>query len=142
MRLHSDTLTTKDLYKAVADGPVWFATLTEHKSRTHERAFEVKLAGSGTHSNSGYYGADTRIPAATWDEWGIFLSRLYDIDLDMVVGTVKRPVYADCASFDLSTNDRFSNGQLTWADQHAPRHTWRSAGVRVQECRCGAVRRL
>jgi len=143
MRLHTDVLTRFDLIAMAADGPIAFEQLTEHGSRSHARAFEVKLTGSGTHTNSGSYGARTDVQAATWDEWGIFLGRLYDLDPQMLAGTPKRPIYAGLNDFHYQTGERFDPVRgITWEQQHKSRHAWRTdwdSGGWSRECKCGAT---
>lgn len=143
MRLHTDTLTRFDLIAMAADGPINFERLSEHRSNSHKRAFEVKLSGSGTHKNDGAYGAQTDVQAATYDEWGVFLGRLYDIDPALIVGTVKRPIYAGVNDFHYQTGERFdADAGLTWDQQHKTRHAWRTdwdGGGWSRECKCGAV---
>lgn len=89
MRLHTDTLTMSDLYAALPSGVS--AHITPKGSRKRARAFEVTLyvhekdALHRHFGNSGGYGASDEV-AATWDEWGIWMARLYDIDRDALVG--------------------------------------------------------
>lgn len=143
MRLHADVLTRQDILDAAKDGPIAFERLTEHGSRSHARAFEVKLSGSGTHKNDGAYGAQTDVQAATYDEWGIFLGRLYAIDPGMIVGTVKRPIYAGLNDFHYQTGERFDPVRgITWEQQHKKRHKWRTEwdyDEWIRTCNCGAT---
>lgn len=115
-------------------------TASRHGSRTHDHAWEIRLTdGAGrARTNSGKHGAGHDV-AATWDEWGIFLARVFDVDPDTRVGSVAYPVYTDADAFHIATDWRYET--LTPGAQHV-RHTWRSAGVpREQACKCGAVRR-
>ena len=144
MRLHTDVLTEQDIRDAAKGGTIAFDRLTEHGSRSHKRAFEVKLTGSGTHTNSGRYGANTWEQAATWDEWGIFLGRLYEADRNLLVGSAKNPIYEDRDDFHEMTNSRFDPvlGSVTWDQQHK-RHRWEHDWMtRESACKCGAVRRM
>src|SRR5690606_21142873 len=121
-----------------------YVTATGHGSRSHARAFEVRLEGNGGHRNSGAYGAQTDEQAATWDEWGIFLARLYAIDPEMVCGTIKRPIYRNAEHYHWTTGKRFT--WLTHGGQHA-RHRWvfgeadKVARTSRASCKCGAVKR-
>lgn len=142
MRLHTDVLTEQDIRDAAKGGTIAFDRLTEHGSRSHKRAFEVKLTGSGTHTNSGRYGANTWEQAATWDEWGIFLGNLYEKDPDMLVGSAGNPIYSDSGDFDWKTENRFGENSITWDQQHK-RHRWEHDWMtRESVCKCGAVRRM
>lgn len=153
MRLHTNTLTTADVYAAVAgrsvvtDGPLPGVTVDvmAHGSRSHTRSLEVRLTGtSGRRTNAGNRGAGDDY-AASWDEWGMFLARLFDADPNMIVGTVGRPIYAGGEHFNWATGNRYV--ALTPEDQHR-NHKWEHAGTAatraysVSECKCGALRRF
>ena len=58
-----------------------WASIHEQGSRSHNRAFSVRLAGSSPHNMQ-------RLPdkSATWDEWGIFIERLFTLDPDAKIG--------------------------------------------------------
>lgn len=115
MRIHSDKLSRIHFYDAVAAIPGYRVTVevAEHGSRSHARAFEVKLTGFGERhtrtKNTGYAaGHPEDEKAATWDDWGFFISFLYDIDPNAVWGTVKHPVYENARHFHILTCDRFN----------------------------------
>lgn len=114
-----------------------------HGSRSHTRSLEVKLTGtSGRRPNPGTGGRyPTDDHAATWDEWGMFLTRLYDADPAMVCGSVSRPIYAGAEHFNWATGNRYND--LTPEDQHRWEHAGSAATGRysVSECKCGAIRR-
>jgi hypothetical protein len=89
MRIHTNTLTRRDLYEAaeVAErrcdhGAVSVHQAEEHGSRTHAAAYEVTLVGDGTYS-----GARTQrfshLYAASWESWGAFLAELWRRDPTM-----------------------------------------------------------
>ena len=84
MRLHSDIITRTDIFAALPRDVG--AEVMEHGSRKRARAFEVSLSGLGARhtrkKNSGQYGAGYDY-AATWDDWGLWLAALYEIDPDM-----------------------------------------------------------
>jgi hypothetical protein len=141
MRLHTNTLAHHHLYAAALSLPGVNVTFSEHGSRSHARAFDVSLTGTSNHRpNSGTRGAEWNGDyAATWDEWGMFLGYLFDVDSEMVAGTVKRPTYNGSSDFHYLTDWRFET--LTPETQHR-NHRWQFAGVpREQACTCGAVRR-
>lgn len=138
MRLHTDHLTAADVHRATAKLPGVYAEVTEHGSRSHARALEVKLTGNGrvNASNTGY--------GATWDEWGAVIGALYLIDPGAVWGSVKRPTYADAEHYHAVTGDRFRDGTLP-ADTHK-QHRWDHVravtGVWMSRCnRCSATMR-
>lgn len=146
MRIHTDKLDTdmRAFREARELASVGIERLTLHGSQSRARAFDFLLSGNGRtgeqYGNSGNYGA-TQYKAATWDEWGIFLNHLFDVDPDARVAKV----YEGAEHFHWVTGDRYRT--LTPADQHV-RHNWLSgdAGGRsatgsyhVQSCKCGAI---
>jgi hypothetical protein len=119
MRMHTNTLTLEDFHRAMTAEKeagriahhVSFKELSQRGSRSHERAFEVQLTAAyrdrGRRAgNSGSYGAmqpEYDGYAATFDEWGWLLAALYRIDPDLVVGSVKQPIYRNVDNFDERT---------------------------------------
>lgn len=119
-----------------------------HGSRSHVRSLEVKLTGTSTRRPNDRGASDDY--AATWDEWGMFLARMFAADPDMVAGTVKNPIYACADHFRWSTGGRYDT--LTADAQHR-NHRWEFSGMfatgnaSVFECSggkspCGAIRRM
>lgn len=140
MRIHTDHLTADQVRHAATIARVGFTSFGEGASRSHARRFDVILNGESRRHQNG--GPDM---AATWDQWGVFLSVLYSLDAYMVCGTVKRPVYSGLTDFDFKTNWRFDsseNGQFWPADAHGD-HTFRYSGVPYQQkcTKCTAVHR-
>lgn len=151
MRIHTDTLTSTDLYSAAMIARVDL-DLTINGSRSRERAFNVTLTGeSKRRPNSGQRGAGDDY-AATWDQWGIFLAVLFYVDPSMVT-----PYYADANVFDQRTAGRFRSRDVErvtgdpaavqnrnfWPlDAHGD-HRFTYQGVpREQSCtKCSAVQR-
>lgn len=134
MRLHTDHITEdhiRDAARDIAPG-VGIQVLTSHKSRTRERAFEVRLFGNASHT----YGHD--YPSATYDEWGAFIARLYRVDADTVWGpSEKNAVYRDVYYFEERTMYRFEGGEMP-EDAHR-RHRWAPTGMGYFRCRrCSA----
>ena len=89
MRIHTDTLTREQLYAALPFDV--HAYITPKGSRKRARAFEVTLFVlekddlHRRYGNSGGYGSSEDV-AATWDEWGVWMARLYEIDPDALIG--------------------------------------------------------
>lgn len=100
MRIHSNELTTADIYTAarLAKAQV---KITEHGSRKRARAFEVKLTGLSTRRPN-FWSGDESEYAATWDQWGVFLGYLFALDADLI--TPYYPVYSE---FHRITDGRF-----------------------------------
>lgn len=141
MRIHTDRLTLADIHNAAADLPGVYITATEHGSRSHARAFEVRMEGNGYRRNSGQYGADDEF-GATWDEWGVIIGRLYLIDPEALWGTPKYPTYRNADDFNQQTAWRFAEGQMP--DDTHKRHTWTydKAGAQCKKCSAQMNRRI
>ena len=140
MRIHTGSLERHDLEVAARIAGVSLVRDTLHGSNSHAHAYEVILSGSG--SRLSQY-RDQDVPAATWDEWGIFLAELYQRDPQALVGGAAWPVYADARHFAWATGDRFND--LAPEGQHR-NHRWyhvgeSAGGVTVNECKCGAIQR-
>lgn len=166
MRIHSDHITTGDIYTAARFARVDVVDLAEHGSRKRDHAFNVKLEGeSRRRPNGGASGRDYASGyAATWDQWGVFLAILFDIDPGMWTpyddgrDAFRRRTFgrfeAPALGKGVSTNHNVVNGRGTddtsvtvhrlgsayWpADAHGD-HTFRYAGTpREQACtKCSA----
>jgi hypothetical protein len=141
MKIHSDTLTEPALHHAaVRAGSGVEVTYAKKGSRSKDHAFDLSLTGtSSRRPNSGRYGAGDDY-AATWDEWGMFLNHLYELDPEM-----ECPYYKDRDDFNFQTGSRFLT--LT-PEQQCKNHKWEYQGTAATgayyfyECRkCEAIRR-
>lgn len=125
MRIHTKLLLNEmnDLLRS-SGAKITYHAITEHQSRTHARAYNVRLAGTGGRNNTGLYGAGDYC-GATWDEWGAFLGALFALDWDARVGSAKNPTYANGNDFHYQTAWRFARfkGVHVPPDTH-PRHRW------------------
>ena len=140
MRIHSDILTADDIHAATRDLPGVYVTASQHSSRARQRAFEVSLEGNGYRKNTGLYGGAEDF-AATWDEWGVVIARLFGIDPHAFWGSAKRPTYADAEESHYLTGDRFRTLEIP-ADTHK-RHRWDPNGDRHYSCHtCSATHRI
>lgn len=119
MKLHSDTLTADDIDNAAyraslavqLDGtrpvaPIGVARCDQRGSRKRARSFDVILTGDATHRNNAgpNGGHDSR--AASWDQWGLFLADLFNIDPSLTVPGV----YVDAEHFHWATGNRYGVG--------------------------------
>lgn len=135
MIIHT-SLTHTEIYEAGTKAGVVFARLNTRGSRKADHAFDLILSGSGAHRSQ--YRAQAW-PAATWDEWGIFLAEIFRRDQG-----ASATYYSDAADFHWRTGDRFAT--LTPARQHKL-HRWQYVGqcvtgaYHVRECACGARNR-
>ena len=136
MKIH--TSMTREQFVTAIDGlpPLRWHDWSEHGSRTHLRAFDFRLEGSGGRSNTGLYGAGD-YSGATWDEWGAVIGNLFRIDPDARFGDTKNPVYDGAGDFHRATMGRFEEPGLP-EDTH-PRHRWESSGNGYFRCaKCSA----
>ena len=123
MRIHSDSLTRQDFQVASTTAGVRLVTCDSVRSRSHIRAFSFTLE------------------RPTWDEWGMFLNRLYRVDPVFHCGA--RP-YRNAGHFHWMTGDRFRT--LTPELQHKA-HKWIPLGQSAtgpygtSRCQCGAIQR-
>lgn len=121
MRIHTDNLSSEDVYAAAKIAGVSLHRMDPRGSRSRARAFDVILEGTGRNGNSGRWGSTGEYRAATWDEWGIFLGEVFRRD----PGAIVPRVYESADHFHWATGDRFRT--LKPADQHA-RHKWEYQG--------------
>lgn len=135
MRIHANALTVRNVHAAALKAHVNVVKLDQFGSKSRDHAFEIGLSGSGAHRTQ--Y-TDLDYPAATWDEWGMFLAYLYRCDDSIVIPRA----YSDESDFHWQTDGRFR--KLWPADQHKL-HRWTITragdGVSEAECKCGAVKR-
>jgi hypothetical protein len=148
MRIHTNA-TTEQIRAAINSVPtVYTERLTEHRSNTHARAFEINLSGSGRHG--GQY--DNReAKSATWDEWGVVMAAIFEADqATRMGGSQRNPVYANASDFHWQTDSRFIEGMPN--DMHV-QHKWewgersQTTGIYSARCKgskghpCSAVKR-
>lgn len=133
MRIHTDKLTAADIHRATTAAGMRgvCADVREAGSRSRARRFDVSLTGTSTRrtnpGTSGYHYRDDY--AATWDEWGMFIQDLFNIDPDAIIGQ-----YQSKNHFEEVTYDRYIH--LTAPYQHGGGgHTWRrNPDTGVSEC--------
>lgn len=98
MRIHT-SLTKYDVQQAARIYGVTINRLEAHGSRKRDHAYEVQLHGTSprrTMDKSGH--------GATWDEWGVFMSRILVSDPDALLGK------EDFEAFHYRTCGRFQPG--------------------------------
>lgn len=101
MRIHSDTLDRDTVFRAALAAKTYAEVLSAHGSRSRAGAFEVQLSGS-----SPYTAQSGAWKAATWDEWGVFLDSLFDIDPHMIAGPYNgRNDFIDKTQEDVNRNE-------------------------------------
>lgn len=143
MRLHNNHLTYRNAAEAASVAQANLDDFTGHGSTIRPRAWEVRLLGgfevhSARRPNDRQYHAGTDTYAATWDQWGVFLRHLYEIDPQMVCGSPSRPTYANLTAFTVATDGRFkvnAAGAAMWPrDEHGD-HRWQPGSeLRTREC--------
>jgi hypothetical protein len=119
MRFHTDTLTPMHLHEIVkstglaAEG-VAIAHADMHNSRSHKAGIEIVLRASPgkdrfgktrRNPNSGTSGAyNDYEKAATYDEWGIFMAKLFELEPTASFGRT----YKDADDFHASTKGAYA----------------------------------
>jgi len=116
MKVHTNVLTRDNFFEAADEAGVTINSISEHGSRSHARSFNVYLEGSSSRQSNG---RDHK--AATWDEWGHFMSILYTEDRDAMWGS-KAWGYQNVDDFNFQTQNRFECGTPA-SDPHA-QHKW------------------
>lgn len=117
MRLHTNVVTEDDIRMAADAARADIDVLEETASRQgKDRAFTVHLSGESRRRQN--HNGTTRDHnfAATWDQWGVFLSILFDMDPAMICGTKKYPWYSDRDDFTFKTGGRFRPGGIVTAN--------------------------
>ena len=99
MIIRSDTITRADIGNAAQSVPGvnfintnardgWFEPIREFKPKGYANGFEIFLTGSSpyaaAHQDTVHGGQYEK--AATWDEWGIVIDKLYAIDPSARIG--------------------------------------------------------
>ena len=133
MRIHSNALDINDIYQATNGLPGVHVEVMPKGSRSHATAFEVRLTGNSTRRTM-----DGRDQAATWDEWGVFIAGVYEVDPAAVFGSVKTPNYRDSNHFHAVTRYRFDANELP-SDTHQ-QHRWEyDLATGINQCsKCSA----
>lgn len=124
---------TGDFYDAARKAGVTIYSNSMHNSRSKDHAFDFSLRGdSSRYPMGGDDGSGLR--AATWDQWGIFLSWLFAVDPWAVVPKV----YDGLNEFERKTFDRFSEGEHP-TDMHGDHGRWEFVEAYVFKCpKCSA----
>lgn len=121
MKLHT-TLTARQVMEAMdavkqrglVTGDIQFIQFDPENSRTHPHGYKIQLGTfdktsgptrSRHYKNSGQYGADTTVWAASYTEWGWFLAEIFDQDPDAKFGD-----YKDYTDFHAKTENRYGAG--------------------------------
>lgn len=164
MRIHTDRLKASDLYSAALIARVDL-TLTEHRSRSRARGFNVTLRGESNRKPN--YGTsrtadrfNTYEHAATWDQWGVFLAVLFEADANRTFEPSRdmfTPYDESYLHFAARTGDRFGAPEDTmeaggyvrrfvaygWPEDAHGDHSFKwDSGRREYTCRrCSAVQR-
>ena len=146
MKIHTDTLTGMDVDLAARDV---FVDYMPVGSQSRDHGFNVTLSTDhGTRRRNSQAEA-TGEYAATWDEWGIFIGRLFVTDPNAIVGQ-----YNGANDYHWQTGHRFNGFPFA----ECPSHKWQPPGGDYQykgelqadgttvcesECKkgCGAIKR-
>ena len=132
MKIWSDTLTQWQLWDAADKAHAKLTDSDQGKARKRSTVWNVALSGDSPYMQ----GTASREPgtkAATWDQWGIFLNALFELDPEMTT-----QYYASATDFHTITGRRFET--LTFIDSHRV-HKWQwDGGKGGVYCECGATR--
>jgi hypothetical protein len=138
MKIHTDTLTMRQVYAATSASGMRGVTLErcdQRGSRSRARSFDVTLRGNSTRKpnpGTGRNRPDEGEYAATWDEWGMFIAALYLLDPEAIIGQ-----YGSRAVFEEATAWRFDDLDATTA---CPGHHWVFGGPMIRRCsKCQAT---
>ena len=107
MKIHSDILEHGHL---VATLPARvYAKPLRCGSRKRDHGFIVYLEGSSPRRSQ----HDRDAYAATWDEWGIWIAALYDIDTEAIIGTYEsREDFYDTTALAIAAGWGATRGML------------------------------
>lgn len=133
MRFHT-SLTLADIRSVELPPGVSWHHVREYGSQSRARGFEIVLEGT---SNRGGQWGDRDYSAGTWDEWGVVLGRLFDMDPNARVARI----YEGAEHYHYVTGDRFHPNRLP--ERLCPRHKWDRHGDSTATCKkgCGAEMR-
>lgn len=135
MRIYSNFLERSDVRKAARIAGVTFTRFDLTAARKRDQRFDVILSGDSPRRQNG--GEDM---AATWDQWGHFLSIVFSVDEHAIAGH-----YENAEHFHWMTGGRFRD--FDRADDHVKGHRWGrsdecvTGAYHVAECPCGATQR-
>lgn len=142
MRIYTNENTWSNVYDAARKAGVTFTRAESFTPRVSQEkggfdsGFDLILTGDSRRNQN--QGDDK---AATWDQWGVFLSVLFNVDNDMKAGSPTQPYYDGSADFDYKTDGRFSNPGVFPDDTHGD-HTFRYSGPGSHTCtKCSALHR-
>ena len=128
MKLHSDILTRDDVTTAARKADMILETFGQGGSRSRKNSFTVIASGNSTRN-----AMSNEFKAATWDQWGVFLGILFDIDPLLHTG---KHGYEDAVDYHNKTDDRFSSARRDQIDVKSKHnHKWINAGAYYSECK-------
>lgn len=131
VRIHTSHVVTEDVLRDAARIARVGLTLTEHGSRSADHAWDVHLTGASRRRPNSRT-RDLGVYAATWDQWGVFLAHLFEVDPDAHCWA-----YMSATDFHLRTGGRFAHG---WPDDAHGDHKFSGIRPNVQGCaRCSAT---
>lgn len=154
MKIHTDTLTRRDLHEAVGPIAGVYVDISDEGSASRNHGFVIHLTADlrkgRRRTNTGHRGSGTEWDyAATWDEWGMFFAHLFAVDPNLIAGDN----YSGLDHYQWCTGKRFvgrndgPDGPILNIGTHCDQHRWSGwvnlAGDRTQGCSkdCGAIKR-
>ena len=120
MKVRSNIITRATVGTAVRDAGVtfidtnardgWYEPIREFKPKAYEYGFEFFLTGSSPYAAAHQSDQGGGEKAATWDEWGLVIDRLYFVDPHAQIGH-----YTSRADFIAQTRSEHER-VATWHD--------------------------
>lgn len=106
MKIHSNVISSDHIIVACSKVPnIHLARFGQAGSRSHNHAYDVILTGSAKHRVMN----NPQWQAATYDEWGYFISHLYDIDTEAKIGPYKNSSdFAEKTEWRYDTDGNYS----------------------------------
>ena len=133
MKVYSDTITRADLFDCLP-GDVSAEVIEIRHARKRAHGFTVSLEGIGDRhyrrKNGGNYGASSPgVMAATWDDHGVWMARLYELDPDALIADYagrddferQTREYRDYVqTYNKPTSKRWAEHLAPWLDKREP----------------------
>lgn len=87
MKIHTDHIHRAELFEALQEvDSSLVLNVSEHRSYKRARMFNAYLKWAGEVNYERRRNASTHWTAATWDEWGLWIDRLFQLDPEAIIG--------------------------------------------------------
>lgn len=123
MKIYSDTLTTEDLYKTLPPGMRIEEIERIENPRTknpegvsYRHGWNLYCSGSSSRQAQHGFGNYSGYNAATWDEYGIWMAALYELDDEARISWYK--THEDFVHWTTHMRDYYANENSRNAREH------------------------